>query len=89
MRGYPKHMAIKQDFENLLALPEFKARALADLQAIEDAGEPKVTQVVSGSEEGKGLVTKEIADPSPAWKRKGFKNLAEVSGMISNNIAEV
>ena len=34
MLGYPKYIATKQDFINLLSDPEYKGQARKDLQAI-------------------------------------------------------
>ena len=72
MRGYPMHIGIKRDFENLLAMPEFQKRALADLKRLQAMDDAKVMRVVSGSEEDGNLVTEEIDNPNPAWKVKGF-----------------
>lgn len=46
MRGYPKHVATKQDFLNLLAMPEYKARALADLEYIRDLNDYTTTVAI-------------------------------------------
>jgi len=72
MRGYPKHIANKQDFDNLLDMPEYETQALADLKRLQVIDDAKVIRVVSGSEEDKNLVTEEIDNPNPVWKQKGF-----------------
>lgn len=37
MQGYPEHINSRQDFINLLAMPEYAARARADLQWLLEA----------------------------------------------------
>ena len=87
MRGYPKHINTKVDFENLLTMPEFKDRALKDLKAIRDLADDKVKEVVSMEADAKSgeekAVTKEIDNPLPAYKLKGFKDRQEVTALIS------
>jgi hypothetical protein len=85
MRGYPKHINTKRDLDNLLSMPEYKDRALADLKRLQTQAvdEAKVLQVVSGSEDEKNLVTAEIDNPNPAWKRLGFKDKKELDTLIS------
>ncbi|MDD4986589.1 MAG: hypothetical protein PHQ43_12580 [Dehalococcoidales bacterium] len=85
MRGYPKHINAKVDFANLLAIPVYKARALEDLKRLQAqaVSEAKIVQVVSGSEETKDLVTKEIDNPNPRWKRLGFKDKEEVDTLVA------
>ena len=82
MRGYPKIIATKQDFINLLAEPEFKAQALADLQAVYDLQDDTLERVVSYDTDDKGqminIVTETIPAPMPKWKRMGFESRATV-----------
>lgn len=96
MRGYPKHIATKRDLDNLLTMPEFKDRALADLKRLQAQAisEAKVVQVVSGSEETKDLVTKdlvtkEIDNPNPRWKRMGFKDTQELDDLVTAKEVEI
>ena len=88
MRGYPSFIATKQDFENLLAMPQFRAQALRGLQQIHDTKDDKATRVVSGSEETKDLITEEISNPAPLWKQKGFKDKEEIL-VLMPAIAEI
>lgn len=87
MRGYPKHIGTKKDFENLLSMPEHKDRALKDLATIRDIADDKALQTVSITKaELTGVETavkKEIDNPLPAYKVAGFKTRQEVSDMIS------
>ena len=89
MRGYPKHIACKRDLDNLLAMPEFEARALADLKKIQATDDAKIIKVVSGSEEQKNLVTEEIDNPMPTWKRLGFASKKAVDDMVVTEDAKV
>ena len=83
--SYPEHVATKQDFTNLLAMPEYKQRALAELQAIYGANDAKATRVVSGSDETGDLVTEQMENPIPVWRQKGFINREEVLQMIKSH----
>lgn len=85
MRGYPKHIATKQDFKNLLGMSEFKERALTDLKRLQANAvkEAKVIQVISGSEEKKNLITREIDNPSPKWAQMGFKSKKELDDLVT------
>lgn len=83
MRGYPKHINCKQDFINLLSMPEHKERALKELQQIQSLDDSKVVRVISGSEEDGNLVTEIIDNPMPQWKRIGFATAKELSALIA------
>ena len=83
MRGYPKHVATKTDFDNLLAMPEFKNQALADLKRLQAVDDAKVIRVISGSEEDKNLVSEEIDNPNPIWKQQGFATKKELDDLIT------
>ena len=83
MREYPKNIATKQDFDNLLAMPEYAKQALADLKRLQAFDDAKVIRVVSGSEEDKNLVTEEIDNPNPVWKQKGFVTKKAVDDLVT------
>jgi hypothetical protein len=91
MHGYPEIVATKQDFINLLSMPEYRSRAKKDLEKLSKINDSIVTQVVSGSEETKDLIQKQIKNPKPIWKMKGFPSredvddLLEVSNVKSEN----
>jgi hypothetical protein len=72
-----------RDLENLLSMPEFKTRALADLKKIQATDDAKVVRVVSGSEEAKNLVTEQIDNPRPVWKRLGFASKQAVNDLVT------
>ena len=82
MNGYPKVIATKQDFINLLAMSEFKDQALTDLQAVFDLQDDTLERVVSYDTDDKGqminIVTETVDAPMPTWKRMGFESRAAV-----------
>ena len=85
MKGYPKTIATKQDFINLLAMPEFREQALADLQAIYDLQDDKATKATTLIDESNpelGFNVEEIENPSPVWKQKGFESRQAVLDLI-------
>ena len=47
MKGYPKTIAVVQDFINLLKMPEYKEQALKDLQAIYDLQDDKAIRATT------------------------------------------
>jgi hypothetical protein len=74
MRSYPRFPLSKQDFLNLLSMPEHAERARADLQALAALDDETVT-VDRGTEDAPDL--QEIPNPLPAWKRAGFASREE------------
>jgi hypothetical protein len=91
MKGYPKHIATRQDYENLLKIPEFAERAKADLEALAKADTAKVTRAVSLVDKSKPegeWITEEIVNPNPIWKQKGFESAKMVSDMANVAIKE-
>jgi hypothetical protein len=83
MNGYPKHINCKQDYINLLALPEHQARTIADLVAIRDLDDSKALRVVSMDEKTGEAKTEAIDNPMPLWKVKGFARREEVAELIA------
>ena len=83
MKGYPKHIATKQDFLNLLADKEFRERAIADLRMIAEADDEKAIRTISFNEDTGAEVTEEIDNPMPLWKIKGFESRKEVAELIA------
>jgi hypothetical protein len=87
MRGYPKNIATKQDFINLMAIPEYREQALADLKALADVQDDTMEVVKSFDTDEKGqmvkesVVTEKMPAPMPAWKRMGFKSRDEVTAI--------
>ena len=88
MRGYPKGFLTKQDYINLLSIPEFAARTRAGLAELAAQDDSMIT-VDRGTEDAPKIEM--IENPLPAWKRAGFKdraeleNLAETAKYCDNN----
>ena len=87
MRGYPKYIATKADFEFLLADPEVKARALADLKAVVDLEDDTMDRVVSHDLDAAGrminVVTETVPAPMPKWRRMGFASRKEAADLYA------
>ena len=85
MKGFPKTIATKQDFTNLLADDKFKKKALAELDRIyniDDSKATKATTLIDPDDEKKGWNIEEIDNPMPEWKLKGFASRKAVDDMI-------
>ena len=86
MKEYPKGFLIKQDYVNLLSMPEYAKQAKEDLARLAAIDDAKVT-MEQGTEDSPNPV--EIDNPMPMWKRAGFKDkdellkLAETGKMAS------
>ena len=78
MKGYPRVIATKADFEYLLADPEFHDRALADLKAVMDLADDTMERVVSYDQDAAGKMinvkTETVPAPMPKWRRMGFES---------------
>lgn len=88
MRGYPKHVATKQDHMNLLAMPEYKERTLKDLKELYNTNDDtatRATTLVDPSDESKGQNVVQIKNPNPLWKQKGFASRQEVADIVLVN----
>lgn len=81
MQGYPKHIAVKQDFLNLLNISEYKAQALIDLQKIVDFNDEPVRKSVGISQEDESYIL--VDNPNPIWKQKGFVTRQEAIDLIA------
>ena len=81
MRGYPKGLLSKRDFENLLAMPEHVKQVSVDLQKLTSADDSKIT-IDQGTQDIPKMV--QITNPNPAWKRIGFKNKTELSQLAAS-----
>jgi hypothetical protein len=80
MRGYPKGPLSKQDFENLLNMPEHAKRAKAGLTTLASMDDDKII-VDRGTEAAPVLVP--IDNPQPAWKRAGFARKLDLARMAT------
>lgn len=84
MRGYPSGPKTKQDFRNLLTMPEHRERALAELQAIYCLQDDTTTvdETPADAAPDAERVLRIIENPLPVWKQNGFKSRAEVLELI-------
>jgi len=82
MRGYPKVIATKADFLYLLAMPEYKDQALADLKAIYELQDDTMEVVKSSDTDDQGkmvnVITETVPAPMPKWRRMGFESRQDV-----------
>ncbi|MCX5819750.1 MAG: hypothetical protein NT047_07550 [Deltaproteobacteria bacterium] len=89
MKGYPKVIATKADFDFLLADPEFKDRALADLKTVADLADDTMERVVSYDLDVAGkminIVTETVPAPLPTWKRLGFASGENTADLYAVN----
>lgn len=91
MKGYPKFIATRQDYENLLKIPEFANQARIDLAALAKTDTAKVTRAVKPVDPNKPdgeWVTEEITNPSPVWKQKGFSTVKAVGDMVATEMID-
>ena len=92
MKEYPKRIAVKQDFLNLLNEEKFKEQAVADLKAIynlNDSETTRATTLIDPENPEGGYNTEIIDNPMPMWKQKGFESRQEVADLITANGGEV
>jgi hypothetical protein len=92
MRGYPKYVATRQDFINLLEAEEFRSQALADLTAVyelDDALATRAVDLIDPENPEAGWNMEEIENPMPRWKQLGFESREAVADLIIDNGGEV
>ena len=92
MKGYPKFIATKQDFEHLLSMPQFRAQALRDLKKIHETNDDEVDvcttiQNPEAPKEEQVWNTKKQPAPRPLWKQKGFKSRKDLGDFITSEMA--
>lgn len=80
MIGYPKIIATRQDYINILSMPEYKDRCVIDLQKIVDFQDDTVRQSI---DENSYI---EIPNPNPIYKQKGFGTRQEIIDLINQYI---
>ena len=81
MQGFPKHIATRQDFENLLSMEEYKEEALEKLQELQDFDDRTVTRAIkplNPDDPNSDFETEEIENPYPIHAQKGFKAWMDV-----------
>jgi len=88
MKGYPKRVATRQDFLNLLSIEELKDQAIEDLRKIycmDDSKAIRATTLIDPDDPEKGYNTEIIDNPMPMWKQKGFSTRREVAALMVEN----
>ena len=65
MKGYPKNIATKQDFINLLAMPEYREMAEKELRVLQGMSDDTVEKVVSSKTDAKGNMTDVVTETIP------------------------
>jgi len=87
MKGFPKYIATKQDFLNLLDDERFKDQAIMELNRIYDLDDSKATRATAlvDPDDPMGDWNTEIIDnPMPLWKQKGFSDREEIKELIDS-----
>jgi hypothetical protein len=88
MEGYPKVIATVQDFKNLLADPNHKAQALADLWNLiqfDDRGVTQPTTPINPNDPNSDFNTVEVVNPYPVHHQKGFNNWYALAALYAEN----
>jgi hypothetical protein len=86
MRGYPKYIATKQDYINLLDDKETREQAIKDLYELMDSSPETVNralELVDPEDPEKDWVMEEIPNPAPTWSFKGFKSKQDLLDTIA------
>ena len=75
MIGFPVHIATRQDFENLLSMPEHKEQALIklkELAAYDDRVVTRAIKPINPDDPMSDWETEEIPNPYPLHAQRGF-----------------
>lgn len=96
MKGYPAYVATKQDYINLLNIPEYKEQALQELQNLYNYNDDTITIPKTDPETGEPIlnendepITEEIENPTPNWKLKEFNSREDILNLINTYKDEV
>lgn len=80
MRGYPRGPLSKQDYENLLSMPEHAERAKKELEKLASIDD-SIATIETGTTEKSSIEV--IDNPAPRWKQLGFKSKDDVMSLFS------
>ena len=87
MKGYPTHLATKEDFKNIIRdFPQWRKRAIKELKALQAIKDDKVTHAIrpiDPDDPESDWITEEIPNPLPIHRQKEFKNKKELNFIIS------
>lgn len=85
MKGFPRHFATKEDYENILRdFPQWKSRVMEEVKALKAIKDDKVTRAVrqiDPNDPESDWITEKIDNPSPVHKQKGFKTKKELTDL--------
>lgn len=88
MRGYPKNVATRADYVNLLQVDLYRPQALAELRAIVALDDDTALRSLGIAENGTET-TEVIANPMPLWAVKGFSSRGDAADLIAQYEEEV
>jgi hypothetical protein len=80
MKGFPNHIATRQDYENLLSMDEFKEETLNKLKELAGFDDRKVTRAtkpLNPDDPMSEWETELIDNPYPLHAQKGFIDMEE------------
>lgn len=86
MKGYPRHVNTKQDFENLLGMPEYREQAKAELKHVQELKDSKITKAttqIDPNDPESEWNTIEVVNPNPKWEQLKFKSKKELTDLIA------
>lgn len=87
MKGFPTHLATKEDFENIIRdCPQWRSRAIKELKALQAIKDVKVTRAIrpiDPDDPESDWVTEEIPNPLPIHRQIGFENKKQLNFIIS------
>ena len=86
MKGYPKTVNSKRDYDNLISIPDYASRAKSDLVR-ESSIDDSIIFLEVGTFDKSSL--KAVDNPSPLFKRLGYKDRKSMySVSMSEEITE-
>jgi len=85
MKGYPGVIARRQDFVNLLAIPQYRGKALEALKKLYAIADDTITvaaTLIEPTHPKLGYNTTQVPNPNPLWRQKGFESKEDLKGLI-------
>lgn len=78
MKGYPTHLATKEDYKNIIRdFPQWRKRAIKELKALQAIKDDKVTRAIrpiDSDNPESDWITEEIPNLLPIYRQIGFEN---------------
>jgi hypothetical protein len=81
MQGFPKHIATRQDYINLLNMKEYREEALERLDELMNFDDRTVTRAIEPENPDNPeseWITEEIVNPHPIHAQRGFKEWMDI-----------